>query len=207
VVIYRFLSRVFAYPDLELISLFDKAELAEFLANWRKLGIDAEADADRVTTWLTQYPDYGTALLELCKEYTRLFITAYPKAVAPPYSSIYLDKDRLIWGESTTDAALFYKLAGLSLNEDFHDVPDHIAAELEFVAYVITEQLRNNELGLPLPGRFISIEKRFLNEHLFKWVPLFFSKVAACSTLTFYQVMANLALRLIERDLEYLAET
>jgi DMSO reductase family type II enzyme chaperone len=204
-VIYRFLSRCFSYPDRELMELFNSARLEEFLQAWHYLSLDTEEAIAMIANWLAQYPDYETALLELDKEYTRLFITAYPKTIAPPYSSVYLDSEQLVWGKSTAEVARLYEAAGLSINEHFHDIPDHIGAELEFASYLIVEQQKSKE-NAPIPVQELaSIERRFLTDHLLRWTPAFFSRVAECSRLTFYHVTASLSRQFVEEETKHLS--
>jgi len=156
--------------------------------------------------WLEGWPDQETVLLELEKEYTRLFVNAYPKAAALPYSSVYLDKECLVWGRSTAEVARLYESVGLSINEDFHDLPDHIAAELEFASHLITEQLKGDQDGPPATQHLSSIEKRFLSEHLCRWAPLFFNRVAEQSVVSFYQAMAELAHRFVKWEAQRLRD-
>ena len=199
-VIYRFLSRFFSHPDKDLLELFDSARIEEFLQSWRYLGLESLEDIDKAANWLAKWPSQEAALLELEKEYTRLFITAYPKVVAPPYSSVYLDKERLIWGKSTAEAARLYEAAGLGISQDFHDIPDHIAAEMEFVSHLILEQYRLKQAGVTKTQELASIERQFLTDHLFKWASLFFGRVAEYSKVTFYSGIALLAQKFIEYE-------
>jgi TorA maturation chaperone TorD len=129
-VIYRLFSRCFSYPDRELLDLFGSARAGEYLDSWRCLGFNASEGIAEVTGWLKEFPTHQAALDELEKEYTRLFVNAYPHVLAPPYSSVYLDKHGKVWGQSTAQAARLYEAAGLSIAQDFYDIPDHIAAEL-----------------------------------------------------------------------------
>jgi TorA maturation chaperone TorD len=162
-------------------------------------------DIDSATNWLAKWPSREAALLELEKEYTRLFITAYPKTVAPPYSSVYLDSEQLVWGKSTAEVARLYEAAGLSINEHFHDIPDHIGAELEFASYLIVEQQKTREdASIPIQ-ELASIERRFLTDHLLRWTPAFFSRVAECSRLTFYHVTASLSGQFVEEETKHLS--
>jgi TorA maturation chaperone TorD len=204
-VIYRFLSRCFSHPEVELIQHFDCARLEEFLQVWRCLGLENSEDIDRAANWLTKWPSQETALLELQKEYTRLFITAYHKVVAPPYGSVYLNSEKLIWGRSTAEVARLYEAAGLGMNENFHDIPDHIAAELEFASYLIAEQLKRDERSLSASEQLPTLEKRFLTEHLHKWAPAFFNRVVECSSAGFYQAAALMGRQFIDRDVMYLS--
>jgi len=203
-VIYRFLSRCFSHPERELLELFDSARLEEPLQSWRYLGLEASEGIARAVDWLAGWPGREAALLELEKEYTRLFVTAYPKVVAPPYSSVYLDEQRRVWGASTAEAARLYEAAGLGMSRDFHDLPDHIAVELEFASHLISEQQKRAGGNDSTVRDLASIEKRFLAEHLFRWAPAFFSRVGEQSRTTFYQAIAELAQQFVEWDAEHL---
>lgn len=199
-IIYRFLSRCFSHPDSELLELFDSARLEELLQSWRYLGLDASEGIDKAVEWLAAQPNREDALLELQKEYTRLFITAYPQVVAPPYSSVYLGKERTVWGESTSVVAKLYEAAGLGISKSFHDIPDHIAAELEFASYIIVEQRRQRGSDPENARKLLDIERKFLMEHLSRWAPAFFSRVAQCSRSPFYSEIARFSQRFVEAD-------
>jgi len=201
-VIYRVLSRCFSYPDKELIELFDSTRVEEFFQSWRLLGLSDETITP-VTSWLAGFDSHESALSELEKEFIRLFARPYPDVLVQPYASTYLDGERLIWGRSTAEAAKLYEAAGLSMNENFHDVPDHIAAELEFASYLIAEQLKSGDHSSPLVERLSSLEKRFLTEHLHKWAPAFLNRVIECSSAGFYQETALIARKFIEWDTTY----
>jgi DMSO reductase family type II enzyme chaperone len=204
-VIYRFLSRCFSHPDRELIELIDSARLEEFLLSWRYLGSAASENVAKAVEWLAGRPSREDALLELQKEYTRLFITGYPQVVAPPYSSVYLGNQRTVWGQSTAEVAKLYEAAGLGISEEFHDIPDHIAAELEFASYLIVEQQRQLESDPDNAQKLLDIERKFLIEHLSQWAPVFFSRVAECSRLPFYSEIARFAQRFIQADASHTA--
>ncbi len=198
-VVYRFLARCFSYPDTELIRLLDGDSLAEILDSWSVLGLDASAQMKEITSWL-ESAGPAAALDEMQIEYTRLFVNAYPRIAAPPYSSIYLDKDHQVWGPSTAQAGRFYEEAGLSPSEDFADIPDHIAAELEFVSYLILEQQKLQPEGTATDQDTVEIEERFLAGHFLKWVPQFLNQVVESTENTFYGTIAHLALRFVDLE-------
>ena len=203
-VIYRLLSRCFSYPDRELLDLFDSARVGEYLDSWRCLGFNASEGIAEVTGWLKEFPTHQAVLDELEKEYTRLFVNAFPRVPAPPYSSVYLDKYGRVWGQSTAQAARLYEAAGLSIARDFHDIPDHIAAEMEFVSYLIMEQQKGKQDAFIPFQELASIERRFLTDHLLRWTPAFFSRVVECSRLTFYHVTASLSRQFVEEETKHL---
>jgi TorA maturation chaperone TorD len=177
------MSCCFAHPDRELLELFDSARLEEFLRSWRYLGFGTSEEIGRITGWQKEFASHDAALRELQKEYTRLFVNACPRVVAPPYSSVYLGGQRRVWGSS--------------MAKDFHDIPDHIAAELEFASYLIVQQCKRADNGTD-DGKLADIENRFLANHLLRWAPAFLSLVIECSRTTFYQVVASLARQFVE---------
>ena len=205
-VIYRVLSRCFSYPDKELIELFDIARVEEFFHSWRLLGLNDET-ITQVTSWLAGFDDREAALSELEKEFIRLFARPYPEVLVQPYGSVYVNSERLIWGRSTAEVARLYEAAGLGMNESFHDIPDHIAAELEFASYLIAEQLKSGEHDSSSAEQLHYIEKKLLTEHLHRWSPVFFNRVIECSRVTFYQATAFIGRQFIGWDKQYLSNT
>ena len=199
--IYRQLARFFSYPDVDLVNFLSGEEMEEYAECCRCLGIEPDKSIGEIISWLHECSDLQTALRELEVEYTRLFITAYPRIPAPPYASIYLEDDRLVWGDSAVEALQMYKEAGLKMSDDFHDVPDHIAAELEFVSYLISSELKakeekDNERLL----KVLSIQERFLTDHLLKWTSSFFNRVIESTRSHFYHEICVLASKLMEAE-------
>ena len=76
----------------------------------------------------------------LQSEFARLFVGPYDLP-APPYGSVYLEGERRIMGESTVDASNRYRDSGLTTSESFRDPPDHIAAELEFMYFLVYSEI------------------------------------------------------------------
>lgn len=202
--IYRLLARSFSYPDLDLLGLFDPAAMQEQIESWGCTGVDASEELAQLGDWLNGFTSEDELLRELEKEYTRLFVNALPRVPVPPYSSLYLDSDGLVWGRSTAQAARLYEAAGLHPAEDFHDIPDHVAAELEFVSHLIVRQHKDAP-GIPVQV-LAAIEQEFLHGHLLRWAPVFFARVEQSSRLVFYRVLALLGRRLMEVEAERLSE-
>jgi len=67
------------------------------------------------------------------------------------------------------------------------NVPDYIAAELEFASYLIAEQLKTREHGSAPVEQLLFLKKRFFTEHLHRWTSAFFNRVIECSSIGFYQ--------------------
>ena len=204
--IYGHLARSFSYPDADLVNFFLSEEMDEYAECYRYLGIEPDESIGKIISWLHECSGQETALRELEMEYTRLFITAYPRIPAPPYASIYLEDDRLVWGNSTVEALEIYREAGLKVADDFRDVPDHIAAELEFVSYLISSELKASEKdNNERLSRMLSIQYRFLADHLLKWSISFLDIVIESTGSTFYRESSALARKFMEAEISCLS--
>jgi TorA maturation chaperone TorD len=82
------------------------------------------------------------ALIDFQREYTRVFSNARPEVPAPPYRSLYFLNREMTCGETTME---LYGDAGLKVAEDFKYIPDHFAAELEYMSYLIQEEIKKGE--------------------------------------------------------------
>jgi len=148
----------------------------------------------------------GLDNLKLRVEYTRLFISAYPKVPCPPYESVYTTEDKLTMGESTLDVLRFYNKFSLGLVEDFNEPPDHIAVELEFMYFLVcreAEAWKNNDKGEAY--RYLKAEKEFLSKHLGVWV----SDLHECvekheKEVVFYRVILCFLSEFIKEDSKFI---
>lgn len=70
--------------------------------------------------------------LALLQGYSKLFLA--PPVPVPLNAGLYLDG--AVMGQATLALEQCYREAGLERAADFHDLPDHIVLQLEFVAYL-----------------------------------------------------------------------
>jgi TorA maturation chaperone TorD len=121
-------------------------------------------------------------LRDLRTEYTRLFIgPAGPPC--PPYESVYRDgeaPDELgpVKGPATMAVTRWYREFGVQPAPDHPDLPDHLATELEFTAY-LAEQGFDDRLD------------QFLDEHLRQWTDEFLTQVERETREPFYTALAE----------------
>lgn len=128
---------------------------------------------------------------ELKVEYARLFVGPF-ELKAPPYGSVYLDGERKAMGDSTMEVMKLYEEAGLIMDEEFKELPDHIAAELEFLYYLIYREIEtqeNSEKDKALV--FKEIRNHFFNRFLSPWVPSFCQKMKESTDNLFYIALAD----------------
>ncbi len=143
--------------------------------------------------------------LELLKiEFTRLFIGPY-SLPAPPYGSVYIEKERKVMGDSTMDAQKRYKNCGLDISSNFKEVPDHITVELEFMFFLIFKEIESIRSNVPEQAQEIVLhQKSFLIEHLNMWIPDFTDCVIEHAGTEFYRNLAKATRVFVAEEFEYL---
>jgi TorA maturation chaperone TorD len=145
----------------------------------------------------------GCSNEDLSVEHAQLFVGPY-ELKAPPYGSVYLDKERRVMGDSTMEVLRAYQKHRLSLDNEFKELPDHISAELEFMYYLIhkeVEALRNTETKMAL--KWVEPQEAFFNSSLRPWVPAFCAKIKEGTENEFYRALAECVLTFIEHFQEY----
>ena len=140
----------------------------------------------------------------LAVEYTRLFIGPY-SLPAPPYGSIYIEKERKVMGDSTMDALKHYQDFGLKIASSLKEVPDHITIELEYIYFLIYKEIESIQFNDPEVTQAYMIEQvSFLTDHLNRWLPDFTKNIVANSSVEFYRSLANMTKMFIEEDIDFL---
>ena len=168
--IYRFLAQSMRYPSPDWMQADYFSVLDTFLA---ELGWDTETQA--LGQSLFESDDW---LEPLQVEHTRLFVNAIPTVIAPPYGSVYLSADGMLYGPSAERARAFYREQGFDLVGEA-DIPDHISFELEFLA-LLAEEGKNDA------------EELFLAQHFRPWFPKFQARILQEGRHPFYGVLVNL---------------
>jgi TorA maturation chaperone TorD len=97
-------------------------------------------------------------------------------------------------GEPVSQVLAAYREAGLAMHKDYDALPDHFSAELEFLSYLIQQELDAVQAGdMASAASWLERQNRFLEEHLLQWGPRFLAKVTAGARKPFYRLMADLA--------------
>lgn len=139
----------------------------------------------------------------LAYEYADIFLNAGENP-AFPYESIYESRDPLVMRESVFSVRRAYRKGAVHKSSDYKDLDDHIAVELEFLAYLITQ-------GEKDPKRAADFQKQqvdFLRDHLMGWVIEFCAVLSNSAQSAFYEGLAELTMsflfheRMLAFDLE-----
>jgi len=150
----------------------------------------------------------GLSLGELEREFMDLFVVPNPRYVAP-YESVYRDCwvlppgpgresteqviGRLLMGESTLQVRQAYLRAGVLPQED---LPDHIANELRFMAYLWESEADADGEG-PASA---DLRQRFCREHLLRWIGPLHERVAERDRIGFYRAALEVTEAVLRDD-------
>jgi len=133
----------------------------------------------------------------LLLDYTRLFLGPN-HIIAKPYGSVWLEGGNTVMGESTMAVQALYQEGGFDMSEEFREVPDHVAVELEFLYLLIyreNEAQRNGEAEALREKA--ALRKRFLDEHLGRWIGPFTAAMRDGAQSGYYRQLAELTGRYI----------
>jgi len=193
--VYGLLATIFAKEIGK--TMLDKLREPSLREAFAELGLDSgeafyTGDANRL-------------LEDLAVEFTGLFIG--PGNFISPHESVHHvredgDYGRL-WGADTVAVKKIVEAAGLNYQDDFAGMPDHIAAEFEFMQKLeerYAQALQESEQELA--DHILQIKNRFFTEHIVSWVPDFMEKVADKATMQFYREMARLSQRFIDQEMQ-----
>ena len=149
-------------------------------------------------------------LLEnLAVDYAYLFIG--PGKHISPHESVHHKKEGVqsgqLWGELTAQVKKFIESSGLEYKSEYTGMPDHISVELEFMQHVVQREMQAWEADDDETARLcLKNEKKFVDEHLMGWIPVFCEKVIETAEVPFYREMARLTRSFIEFEKKELTE-
>lgn len=196
---YRLLAACFYPPSSELIEENCCGTLSAILTSVAPDAAQYAAEAVAAA---------GKSSLDaLAVEHARLFIGPF-QLVAPPYGSIYIDDTKTVMGDSTARVAAFYHDCGLHLADDFHELPDHFAVELEFMSFLAFKQRESEVSGdTDEVWRIRSLQREFLDRFLMPWLEPFTAAIINDGEAPFYQAIARCTAAFINADVASLTST
>jgi len=162
------LVQLFSYPDAELCKRLAEPATAILAA---RLAVPPLSKTE--TDWTMLEPAY-----------TSLFINRLGGVPAPPYGSIYLDKDGQVMGPSSLRVMQSYQSVGLVV--DSPEPPDFLATELEFLFYLIDLEA-SGKVEESACARI-----QFFNDLFLPWITPFCQRLTAAGPHPLYGWAATL---------------
>ena len=140
---------------------------------------------------------------DLATEFTKLFIGPGPHL--SPHESLHAEEGAGLegthWGPATVKVKNFMEVAGLTIDDSFPGMPDHISAEMEFMQRLAAKEAEAwADADEEFATNILRIEKRFFDEHLSRWVPSFCDKIIERSVHPFYERFAEMTKGFLEYE-------
>jgi TorA maturation chaperone TorD len=179
IALYCLLAQALVYPDKHFV--------ANVQATIGKINLELFDDARlQQSAFVRALSELATLPLDQIQgEYTRLFINAFPRVPCPPYESTYCEG--ILLGEAAMQVAEEYRAWGLAVESE---PVDHVGAELEFVAFLLTLNTREACMAA----------NAFARDHLARWLPRFAEDVIRESRLEFYRQVGRLLAAVLPRE-------
>jgi TorA maturation chaperone TorD len=141
----------------------------------------------------------------LLVDYTALFIgPGQPRAM--PYASFWLTDDQSMRHEATVAVLDFYEQGGFDVSDELHELPDHVAVELEFLyALIFAQNQAQAEGDTEALSAASALHRRFAVEHMGAWIGPFAAAVNAGAATASYRELAELTQRFVQMEAKLLA--
>ena len=191
----RFLSACYYEPGVEFAEekLFESMRVAA-----TRLNPDLAEHARRLGAAFASQ-DLQTLLVD----YTRLFLGPI-QALAQPYESAWLGGPEPTEENPPPAVVDLYREGGFDIDDEFMELPDHVAVELEFLYLLTFNANRASRDGqLEAMAATERLKQRFLGEHLGVWIAPFAAAVQAGAETSFYRELAAFTERFVRIESEH----
>lgn len=168
-----FLYEPFSPDVVGLYEALGTLDVDEAATEWPFVSDECARDAlGKIARGIADDADSG-----LLWEYRRLFVGPALKA-APPWGSVYTDKDQVIFGRSTLALRQWMRENGIACIGSGADPEDHIGRMLLMMAWIAREK----------PECLDAL----LQDHLLTWAPHFLEYLEAQTALPFFAGLATI---------------
>jgi TorA maturation chaperone TorD len=198
--VYRFLAQLYGRPPTaELLSTLAESDFQQHLGTVFREAAQPLLDAVAA----------GLDLEALQLEYDALFRVPGDRYLRP-YESVYRGRrmvdgrvvDGAVWGPWTEQVQHLYAQAGAELAREAGELPDFIGAELEFMVFLCEREAEAWAAGeAEQAQKFAVLQRRFLIEHLSRWVDALCDEMRAMASSDFYRSLAEMTRAFIASDL------
>ncbi|MFQ5419595.1 MAG: molecular chaperone [Anaerolineae bacterium] len=199
-VIYQLFGSLFLYPRADRVAAWKAvaAQLVQDEAVW--LNFPFHESWLRLLHLLVDFADADQLAIE--EEYVRLF-TVNPVAI--PQESFYVDVEGLAHGLIMAHLEQEYRESGLETSSDIVESPDHVAVELEFMAFLCDKEGQALRITLYEEANQLWGQQRtFLRKHLGRWFPKFAKRAKNAEPNRLYASLNEAAFLFLRHELSLL---
>jgi len=197
---YRLLASLLTYPDPERLVMISLA--ARFLHKDR-LWVTSLAFFPQWDTLLRRLLVLGPEdVTELQAAYYSLFMGGSTQKPVPLCESAYVAPTTAPPGQVIATIEAAYAMAGLKASSN-GNAPDYLTTEMEFLSALCGREAQAWQDGDAAQAlQTADLQRRFLEAHLFRWLPLLENAVARRDRDGFYAAVIRASWALIAHDVD-----
>jgi TorA maturation chaperone TorD len=158
---------------------------------------------DQIEEWIAS-ECANWSLSDLQAEHRRVFSNVITLD-CPPYETLFGNDHVFGQAHVMGDIAGFYKAFGVELSRDIHERLDHLSVELEFMHFLsYKESYARCHDGVDKIQIVEDAQKKFVKEHIGRWVPMFSRMLMKKADAGFFRMMAEFSSEWMDFDVAYL---
>jgi len=144
---------------------------------------------------------------DLQTEHRRVF-TNVITLDCPPYETLFGNDHVFAQSHVMGDIAGFYKAFGVELSKDVHERLDHLSVELEFMHFLTyKESYSRCHDGIEKTEIVVDAQKKFIKNHIGRWVPLFCRMLSKKSDTGLFKLVADCMSEWMDFEVAFLGVT
>lgn len=143
-------------------------------------------------------------LCDLQAEHRRVFSNVITLD-CPPYETLFGNDHVFAQSQVMGDIAGFYRAFGVELSKDIHERLDHLSVEFEFMHFLAyKESYSRCHDGADKTQIVLDAQKKFVKNHIGRWVPLFCRMLVKKAASGLYQHVADLMAEWMDFEVAFL---
>lgn len=221
--IYLLFSWSLLYPEDE--EFLDYLQCGEFVEDGRAAldglrlaldGIGGDRAVQKIALMKKQFDQIEKLVSAECvnwqigdlqTEHRRVF-TNVITLDCPPYETLFGNDHVFAQSHVMGDIAGFYKAFGVELSKDVHERLDHLSVELEFMHFLTyKESYSRCHDGIDKTEIVVDAQKKFVKNHIGRWVPLFCRMLAKKSDTGLFKLVADCMSEWMDFEVAFLGVT
>jgi TorA maturation chaperone TorD len=149
----------------------------------------------------------GWQLGDLQSEHRRVFSNVITLD-CPPYETLFGNDHVFAQSHVMGDISGFYRAFGVELSKDIHERLDHLSVEFEFMHFLAyKESYSRCHDGLEKTQIVVDAQKKFVKNHIGRWVPLFCRMLTKKADSGLFRLIADMMADWMEFETAYLGVT
>ncbi len=186
IVVFQLIGQnLYLRPTAENQQIRDSLQQLPELLNW--------PDKDKIAQQINQLPH--VSLDELDYQFSVLF-EGQGHMTCPPWGSVYLDKNNIVFGDSTTLYRAFLRQNGLEMKSDYREPEDQFGLMLLALSQLLESD--NSEAAMAL-----------ITDHLLPWGNRYLELLSNNDVSKHYSILASITQELfktLQQEFQYTVE-